>query len=166
MIRFRLCHQIPQESLAKAGLFCLCFPLVGFPALPGYTRVLMTFLTSALMDKKQLTETEIRTRFITPALYAAGWDKHKQIREEYSVSAGRIQVRGRMHSRGAARRADYVLCFQPNQPIAVLEAKDNKHSLGNGIQQATRQILLILNNIVIEQALTQGSSHATNRYPI
>jgi type I restriction enzyme, R subunit len=88
------------------------------------------------MDKKQLTETEIRTRFINPAITQAGWDMHKQVREEYSVSAGRIQVRGRMHSRGNPRRADYVLCFQKNQPIAVIEAKDNKHSLGDGIQQA------------------------------
>ncbi|MBM96338.1 MAG: restriction endonuclease [Oceanospirillaceae bacterium] len=88
------------------------------------------------MDKKTLKETEIRTRFITPAIVEAGWDIHSQVREEYSVSAGRIQVRGRMHSRGKPRQADYVLCFQKNQPIAVLEAKDNKHSLGDGMQQA------------------------------
>jgi type I restriction enzyme R subunit len=89
----------------------------------------------ASMDKRTLSETDIRTKFITPATVAAGWDLHTQIREEYSVSAGRVIVRGQMHTRAAPRRADYVLSFQKNQPIAVIEAKDNKHRVGDGMQQ-------------------------------
>ena len=88
------------------------------------------------MDKKQLTEQDIRTKFITPAIVSAGWNIHTQVYEEFSVSDGRIVVRGRMHSRQQPRRADYVLCYQKAKPIAVVEAKDNKHRVGDGMQQA------------------------------
>jgi len=88
------------------------------------------------MDKKQFSERDICTKFITPSLVQAGWDVQTQIREEVSFTAGRIIVRGRLHSRGKQRRADYVLSYQKNQPIAVIEAKDNKHHLGDGMQQA------------------------------
>lgn len=88
------------------------------------------------MDKKSLTERDICTKFITPAIQQAGWDIHKQVREEVSFTKGRIIVRGKLHSRGEAKRADYVLYQQLNVPIAVIEAKDNKHSLGAGMQQA------------------------------
>ena len=88
------------------------------------------------MDKKALSERDICTKFITPALVQTGWDIQTQIREEVTFTAGRIIVRGRLHTRGKKRRADYLLSFQKNQPIAVIEAKDNKHSLGDGMQQA------------------------------
>ena len=88
------------------------------------------------MNKRELSERDICSKFITPAIQAAGWDLLTQIREEYTVSAGRVMVRGRLCARAPARRADYVLCYQPNQPIAVIEAKDNKHRLGDGMQQA------------------------------
>lgn len=88
------------------------------------------------MDKRSLTETDIRTKFITPAIIKAGWNIQTQVLEEYIISAGRIRVRGRLSSRAAPRRADYVLNYQPNKPIAVIEAKDNKHRLGDGMQQA------------------------------
>ncbi|WP_280552500.1 DEAD/DEAH box helicase family protein [Halomonas sp. 25-S5] len=88
------------------------------------------------MDKKALSERDICTKFITPALERAGWDIQAQVREEVSFTAGRIIVRGRLHTRGKRRRADYVLSHQKNQPIAVIEAKDNKHGLGDGMQQA------------------------------
>ncbi|WP_322980251.1 EcoAI/FtnUII family type I restriction enzme subunit R [Pseudomonas sp. C11] len=88
------------------------------------------------MDKKSLSERDICSKYITPAITAAGWDLHKQVREEVSFTKGRIIVRGKLHSRGEARRADYILYHQPNLPIAVIEAKDNKHSLGSGMQQA------------------------------
>lgn len=87
------------------------------------------------MDKKALSERDICTKFITPALERAGWDIQTQVREEVSFTNGRIIVRGRLHTRGKRRRADYVLSFQKNQPIAVIEAKDNKHGLGDGMQQ-------------------------------
>ncbi|MBB3190435.1 EcoAI/FtnUII family type I restriction enzme subunit R [Halomonas cerina] len=88
------------------------------------------------MDKKALSERDICTKLITPALERVGWDIQTQVREEVSFTNGRIIVRGRMHTRGKRRRADYVLSFQKNQPIAVIEAKDNKHGLGDGMQQA------------------------------
>lgn len=88
------------------------------------------------MDKKLLSERDICTKYITPALQSAGWDIHKQVREEVGFTKGRIIVRGKLHSRGEARRADYILYHQPNLPIAVIEAKDNKHSIGAGMQQA------------------------------
>jgi type I restriction enzyme R subunit len=87
------------------------------------------------MNKKQLSERDICTKFITPALIQAGWDVHTQIREEFPLTKGRIIVRGKLHARGKSRRADYVLFYKPNIPIAVIEAKDNSHSLGDGIQQ-------------------------------
>ena len=88
------------------------------------------------MSKKNLSEQDIRTKYITPAIIASDWDLHTQIREEVTFTAGRIIVRGKLHSRGKAKRADYVLYHKPNQPIAIVEAKDNKHSLGDGMQQA------------------------------
>ncbi len=88
------------------------------------------------MDKKQFSERDICTKFITPSLIQAGWNLQTQIREEVTFTAGRVIVRGRLHSRGKQRRADYVLSYQQNQPIAVIEAKDNSHSLGDGMQQA------------------------------
>ncbi|MFV8570028.1 EcoAI/FtnUII family type I restriction enzme subunit R [Marinobacter sp. SBS5] len=88
------------------------------------------------MDKKKLTERDICTKFINPALVQAGWDILSQVHEEFPVTNGRIIVRGRMHTRARPRRADYVLSYQKNMPIAIIEAKDNKHSLGDGMQQA------------------------------
>lgn len=88
------------------------------------------------MDKKNLSERDICSKYITPALIQAGWDLQTQIREELTFTAGRVIVRGRMHTRGEKRRADYVLFHQANQPIAIIEAKDNKQSIGSGMQQA------------------------------
>lgn len=88
------------------------------------------------MDKRALSERDICTKFITPAIERAGWDVQTQVREEFPLTAGRIIVRGRMHIRGRRRRADYVLNHRKNQPIAVVEAKDNKHHPGDGMQQA------------------------------
>jgi type I restriction enzyme R subunit len=88
------------------------------------------------VDKKKLTERDICSKFINPALEQAGWNMHSQVREEVSFTAGRIIVRGRLHTRGKRRRADYVLSYKKNMPIAIIEAKDNNHSLGDGMQQA------------------------------
>lgn len=88
------------------------------------------------MDKKSLSERDICSKYIAPAIQHAGWDMHKQVREEVSFTKGRIMVRGKLHSRGEARRADFILYHQANLPIAVIEAKDNKHSVGSGMQQA------------------------------
>ncbi|NOY74400.1 MAG: DEAD/DEAH box helicase family protein [Kiritimatiellaeota bacterium] len=88
------------------------------------------------MDKTTLTERDICTKYITPAIVDSGWDLHTQIREEVYFTAGRIIVQGKKISRGEAKRADYILYHKPGVPIAVIEAKDNKHSLGAGMQQA------------------------------
>ncbi len=87
------------------------------------------------MKKKQFSERDICTKFITPALERAGWDIGTQIREEFSLTNGRIIVRGKMHTRAKNKRADYVLFHKANIPIAIIEAKDNNHSLGDGMQQ-------------------------------
>lgn len=91
-----------------------------------------------VMDKKKLSERDICTKFITPAMEAVGWDKQRQLREEVNLTAGRVVVRGNKGARDTKtiRRADYVLYFKPDQPLAVVEAKDNKHSVRDGIQQA------------------------------
>lgn len=88
------------------------------------------------MDKKTLSERDICTKFITPAIEKAGWDKHTQLLEEVSFTDGKIFVRGRLTARGKAKRADYILYYKPNIPIAIVEAKDNNHSVRSGIQQA------------------------------
>ena len=88
------------------------------------------------MDKRSLSERDICTKFITPALRSAGWDEMLQIREEVSFTKGRIIVRGKLVTRGQGKRADYILYYKPNIPIALIEAKDNTHSVGDGIQQA------------------------------
>jgi type I restriction enzyme R subunit len=88
------------------------------------------------MDKRALSERDICTKFITPALRQAGWDEMLQIREEVAFTRGRIIVRGKLVTRGKAKRADYVLYYKPNIPIALIEAKENSHSIGAGMQQA------------------------------
>ncbi len=88
------------------------------------------------MSKKSLTETEICDRYITPALVRAGWDQHSQIRREYSFTAGQVLVRGKVAVRGKQKRADYLLFQGQNFPLAVVEAKDNTHPVGGGMQQA------------------------------
>jgi type I restriction enzyme R subunit len=89
-----------------------------------------------MLDKRSLSERDICTKFITPAVKMAGWDEMTQIREEVSFTKGRIIVRGKMVSRGQGKRADYVLYYKPNIPLALIEAKDNTQPLGAGIQQA------------------------------
>lgn len=87
------------------------------------------------MDKKALSERDICTKFITPAVKKAGWDEMTQIREEVSFTKGRIIVRGKMVSRGQGKRADYILYYKPNIPLALIEAKDNTQAVGAGVQQ-------------------------------
>ncbi len=94
-------------------------------------------------DKKSLSESDICTKFITPAIVDAGWDVQTQIRENVTITDGRILVRGQMTTRGEKRFADYILYFKPNIPIAVIEAKDNNHTVGHGMQQALEYASMI-----------------------
>lgn len=89
-----------------------------------------------MVDKKSLSEQDIRSNFITPAITGAGWDPMRQVREELTFTKGQVIVRGKLFRRGEPKRADYVLFYKPNLPIAVVEAKDNKHAVGDGMQQA------------------------------
>jgi type I restriction enzyme R subunit len=87
-------------------------------------------------EKAQLTEAEIRTRYITPALSAAGWPLTSLREEYYYFSVGRIQVVGKKGVRKKPKKVDYLLEWRPNLPIALVEAKDNNHEPGDGMQQA------------------------------
>lgn len=89
-----------------------------------------------MIDKKSLSERDICTKYITPAIEKAGWNRDTQFLEEVSFTDGRIYVRGRLTMRGQQKRADYILYYKQNIPIAIIEAKDNNHSIQDGIQQA------------------------------
>ncbi|WNF04326.1 DEAD/DEAH box helicase family protein [Brevibacillus borstelensis] len=88
------------------------------------------------MNKKNLSERDICSKYITPSIIQAGWNLQNQIREEVTFTDGRIIVRKKMVTRGEKKRADYILYYKPNIPIAIIEAKDNKHTIGAGMQQA------------------------------
>jgi type I restriction enzyme, R subunit len=91
------------------------------------------------MDKKDLQERDIITKFVLPALARMGWDIQSQVREEFPLTAGRVIAKGtrqQVQLRGTAKRADVVLFYKPNIPVAVIEVKNNRRSLGAGIQQA------------------------------
>ena len=94
------------------------------------------------IDKKELKEQEIRTLYITPALKRKGWIVLHNMREEYYFTDGRVLVMGRQHSVAEGKKADYLL-YHNNKPIAVVEAKDNKHALGGGMQQAIDYALIL-----------------------
>jgi type I restriction enzyme R subunit len=89
------------------------------------------------MDKKALSERDICTKYITPAIAKGGWDVQMQVRENVHLTKGRVIVRGKLVTRGTAKFADYVLYSSPNAnvPLAIIEAKDNNHSVGDGMQQ-------------------------------
>lgn len=89
-----------------------------------------------MTSKKSLSERDICTKFILPAIVNAGWDSDRQIREEVFFTDGRIFVKGQETRRGERKRADFILYQKPNIPVAVIEAKDNNHSIRSGIQQA------------------------------
>jgi type I restriction enzyme R subunit len=88
------------------------------------------------IDKRSLSERDICTKYITPAINKAGWDVMTQIREEVTFTDGRVIVRGQSTSRATKKQADYLLFYKPDLPLAVVEAKDNNQSVGAGMQQA------------------------------
>ena len=94
------------------------------------------------VNKKELKEQEIRTLFITPALKEKGWEVLKNMREEYYFTDGRVLVAGSQHSVAEGKKADYLL-FHNGKPIAVVEAKDNNHAVGGGIQQAIDYAIIL-----------------------
>ncbi len=129
------------------------------------------------MNKKTLTEADIRTKFITPALVGANadkWDVMTQIREEAYFTKGRVIVRGKTVKRGEAKKADYLLFYKPNIPIAVIEAKDNTHSVGDGMQQALEYAEILdvpfayssNGDAFLEHARTATVSRVTREIPL
>lgn len=89
-----------------------------------------------MTNKRELSEADICTQYILPALVGAGWDISKQVREQVYFTDGRIYVQGNKTKRGTGKKADYILYHKPNIPIAIIEAKKNIFSLGHGMQQA------------------------------
>ena len=81
-----------------------------------------------------MTEEDIKFHYISPAIVSK-WDKDK-ITMETKITDGKINLRGNLISREQPKKADYVLYLNPNKPIAIVEAKDNKHSMSFGLQQA------------------------------
>lgn len=96
------------------------------------------------MDKKSLSEQDICSKYVLPAITDAGWDLQSQIREQWTFTSGRIMVHGKTISRGEKKRADFILYYKNNFPLAIVEAKDNNHTAGAGLEQA-KQYAQILN---------------------
>lgn len=90
------------------------------------------------MDKKELSESDICDKYITPAITNAGWDPMSQVRREFPLTPGPVIVRGNLSARNKKKRkfADYALFWEPSVPIAVIEAKENNHTVSHGMQQA------------------------------
>ena len=85
---------------------------------------------------KDLSEQDICSKYILPAFVKSGWDSQRQIREQYGFTAGQITVRGKTVTRGKQKRVDFILYHRGHLPLAIIEAKDNNHSVGDGMQQA------------------------------
>lgn len=94
------------------------------------------------VNKKDLKEQEIRTMFISPALKNKGWTVPVNMREEKYFTDGRVLIAGSQHSVAEGKKADYLL-YHNGKPIAVVEAKDNNHAVGGGIQQAIDYALIL-----------------------
>lgn len=89
-----------------------------------------------IIDKKQMTEEDIKLNFITPAILAKGWQDKITMETQVKFTDGKVNLRGNRISRETPKKADYILYFAKNNPLAVLEAKDNNHSVSFGMQQA------------------------------
>lgn len=91
---------------------------------------------STIIDKSQMTEEDIKLNYITPALLDKGWKNKITMETAVKLTDGKINLRGNLVVRAAPKKADYVLYINANNPIAVVEAKDNSHTVGFGLQQA------------------------------
>lgn len=90
----------------------------------------------SIIDKKQMTEEDIKLNFITPAIMAKGWQDKITMETKVQFTDGKVNLRGNLVTREAPKKADYILYYNKNYPLAVIEAKDNKHSVSSGMQQA------------------------------
>ncbi len=89
-----------------------------------------------ILDKKQMTEEDIKLNFITPALLSKGWKDKITMETKVQFTDGKINLKGNVAVRGDAKKADYVLYMSKDYPIAIVEAKDNNHTISFGMQQA------------------------------
>lgn len=96
---------------------------------------------STILPKKAMSEEDIKLQYITPAL-TSKWDRGK-ITMETQVTDGKINLKGNFVFREKPKRADYILYLNANNPIAIIEAKDNKHSISHGLQQAMAYALML-----------------------
>lgn len=86
----------------------------------------------------KLTEEDVKARYITPSIMQAGWDINSQVKFEVKLLKGRVMLNGKTIARGDVGFADYILYYKSNLPLAIVEAKDNQHSIGDGMQQALK----------------------------
>lgn len=96
---------------------------------------------AAVLSKRQMTEEDIKLQFITPAI-TKKWAL-RLITMETRITDGQINLRGNMVSRKEAKKADYILYLNESTPIAIVEAKDNKHAVGDGLQQAMQYAIMM-----------------------
>lgn len=89
-----------------------------------------------ILDKKQMTEEDIKYNFITPAIQAKGWSDKITMETQVKFTDGKINLKGNVVKREPAKKADYILYLNSNNPIAIVEAKDNNHTVSYGLQQA------------------------------
>ena len=89
-----------------------------------------------LLPKNQMTEEDIKLNYITPALLSRGWQNKITMETKVQFTDGKINIRGNLVTRGNPKKADYILYINPNNPIAIVEAKDNNHTVSHGLQQA------------------------------
>lgn len=111
------------------------------------------------MNKKVLSEQDICSKFITPALLSSNWNLQKQIREQIYFTKGKVIVQGKTVKRGEAKFADYILFHKSNFPIAVIEAKDNNHSIGAGMQQAMGYAEIRVSRRIVRKYVIRKNSY-------
>ncbi|BDF79014.1 EcoAI/FtnUII family type I restriction enzme subunit R [Pyramidobacter piscolens] len=91
---------------------------------------------STIIPKDQMTEEDIKLNSITPAIVAAGWQNRITMETKVQFTDGKVNIKGNLVSREPAKKADYILYINANNPIAIVEAKDKKHTVSFGLQQA------------------------------
>ena len=91
---------------------------------------------STIIPKDQMTEEDVKLNFITPALVSRGWQNKITMEPKVQFTDGKVNIKGNIVSREPAKKADYILYINVNNPIAIVEAKDNNHTVSFGLQQA------------------------------
>ena len=89
-----------------------------------------------ILPKNQMTEEDIKLNYITPALVSRGWQNKITMETKVQFTDGKVNIKGNIIARDTPKKADYILYINANNPIAIVEAKDNKHTVSYGLQQA------------------------------